>query len=86
MQPETESWVQNYFFPDSNTPVFIVAYFRIANMSISGLVGEGSVIFMLDGALKIPSVTAAGADLESIMPSEISQTYSDSTLSTPMGI
>ena len=55
-------------------------------MSISGLVGEGSVIFMLDGTLKIPSVTAARADLESIMPSEISQTYSDSTLSTPMGI
>lgn len=86
MQPETESWVQNCFFPDCNTPVFIVAYFRIANMSISGLVGEGSVIFMLDGTLKIPSVTAAGADLESIMSSEISQTYSDSTLSTPMGI
>lgn len=63
------------FSPDFNTPVFIVAYFRIANMSISGLVGEESVIYMLDDTLKIPSVTEAGADLESIMPSEISQTY-----------
>lgn len=63
------------FSPDFNTPVFILAYFRTANMSISGLVGEESVIYMLDDTLKIPSVTAAGADLESIMPSEISQTY-----------